>query len=253
MPKGGILTIETSMVEVDDITAGSHGYIRPGSYVLIVVSDTGVGMNEDVRNKIFDPFFTTKDIGKGTGLGMAIIYGIIQAHQGYINCLSELGEGAMFKVYLPLAQTKITKERSTRVSKELTKGTETILLVEDDPDIREMIETILQRVGYTVIKAVDGEDAVDKYRENKDRVQMVLSDIVMPKMNGVEAYKEMMQENPDVKVLFMSGYPDEVLKAKGIADIGLNLVYKPVERKALLLRVREMIDLPGDGEEERES
>src|SRR5208283_4122837 len=180
MPNGGRLTLKTEMVELDENFIQSHGYGAPGKYAVLSVSDTGIGMDQESREKIFDPFFTTKETGKGTGLGLAMVYGIIKQHRGYINVNSEPGKGTTFNIYLPVAQSKeeslpiISGETQTRG------GTETILVAEDDDKLRQLSEIVLIQNGYTVISAQDGEDAVNKFIDHKDEIQLVIIDMIMP-------------------------------------------------------------------------
>jgi PAS domain S-box-containing protein len=183
MPKGGKLIIETKAVYLDQDFIRLHEYGEPGPYALISVTDTGLGMDEKTRKKIFDPFFTTKGVGKGTGLGLSIVYGIIKQHSGYIQVESEPGKGSVFKIFLPMVEIPAEKERKTQ--EELVGGTETILVTEDSQEVRRFIKEILTKKGYTVIEAVDGEQAVQKFLKEQDRIDLLLLDVVMPKKNGV--------------------------------------------------------------------
>jgi CheY-like chemotaxis protein len=240
MPNGGVLTIKTDTFEMDEDFLRIHGYGRPGTYVRVIVSDTGAGMAEETRAKIFEPFFTTKEVGKGTGLGLAMAYGIIKQHNGYINVSSEPGKGATFKAYLPLiVHTPPPVAWTPRPF--LMGGTETVLLAEDDGAVRGLMRTVLEGYGYRVIEAVDGEDGIRQFRKNAD-VDLIVSDMVMPKMNGAEMYQEIKKARPDIKALFMSGYPAVAANTKSVQETGLDLLLKPVSPAVLLLKVREALD-----------
>ena len=188
MPDGGLITIETKLVELGEEYIETHGYGKPGMYALISVTDTGEGMDENIREKIFEPFFTTKEVGKGTGPGLSMAYGIIKQHNGYINVYSEFGKGTTFKIYLPLTTAEVEERKPTEPTITIS-GTETILLAEDDADVRTFTKSVLEEFGYTVIEAGNGEDAVKRFIENKDKVQLLLLDVIMPKKNGKEVYE----------------------------------------------------------------
>lgn len=241
MPDGGSLTISTELVEIDMEFINIHGYGEPGMYALISVADTGIGIEKKMMEKIFEPFFTTKEIGKGTGLGLAMVYGIIKQHDGYINVYSEAGKGTTFKIYLPVIKAKIREKESSIIQLPVG-GTETVLVAEDDKALRKLIKTVLDEFGYKVIDAVDGEDAVEKFMENKDRIDLLVFDVVMPKKNGKEAYEEIKKINPRVKALFTSGYTSNIIHKKGILEEGINFILKPVSPKELLRKVREILD-----------
>lgn len=242
MPEGGMLTIETERIEMDEEFIKRHGYGKSGPYALISVSDTGLGMDEKTRDRIFEPFFTTKEVGKGTGLGLSIVYGIIKRHNGYINVYSEINKGTNFRIYLPLAEAGGMEIKKREEVLTPAGGTETILLAEDDEDVRNITVSALKEFGYKVIEAVDGEDAVNKFIKNKDDIQMVMLDVVMPKKNGREAYEEVKKIAPGIKALFMSGYTEDVIHSKKISDEGLNFVSKPISPTKLLRLVREILD-----------
>jgi PAS domain S-box-containing protein len=241
MPQGGKLTIETGAVELGNDYIKAHGYGKPGKYALLTVTDTGTGMDEKTVERIFDPFFTTKSTGKGTGLGLAIVYGIVKQHSGYISVYSEPGMGTTFKVYLP--QIKAVIEHAEPVSASVPKGgTETLLVAEDDSSVRNLTTSVLQGFGYTVIEASDGVEAIQKYRDNKDTIQFLILDVIMPRKNGREAYDEIRKINPAVKALFTSGYTAEIIHKKGLLEDGVNFLSKPVSPKELLNKVKEMLD-----------
>ena len=243
MPDGGRLTIETKLITIEADFVGSHGYGLPGEYALLMVTDTGTGMDEKTKQKVFEPFFTTKEVGKGTGLGLAMVYGIIKKHEGFINIYSEVGRGTTFKIYLPLAgATAAAEEIKDEIAAPALTGTETVLVAEDDRAMRSLSSTILNHFGYTVIEAVDGEDAIFKYIQNKDKIHLVILDGIMPKKNGLQAYQEIHMMNPAVKVIFMSGYSEDVLSAKSILDKGLTYILKPATPSELLKKVREVLN-----------
>jgi len=241
MPQGGDLTIGTTLLMLDAEFTKTHGFGKPGRYACITVSDTGCGMDEKTKKRIFEPFFTTKETGSGTGLGLAIIYGIVKQHNGYINCYSESGVGTTFRIYLPLVMEDAA-EKAEAAEDALPKGgPETILLAEDEPTIRELQKNILVTAGYTVIEAVNGEDAVDRFRENKEKIQLLLFDIMMPKKNGKEAYDDIKNITPDIKVVFTSGYTGDILQRFGLEE-GFDFIPKPISPNMLLRKVREVLD-----------
>ncbi|MBI5206100.1 MAG: PAS domain S-box protein [Nitrospirae bacterium] len=242
MPSGGLLTIETGKIEIDEEYIKAHGYGKAGTYALISVTDSGVGMDEKTREKIFEPFFTTKEIGKGTGLGLSIVYGIIKQHNGYINCYSEAGKGTTFKIYLPLIKAEEAKKIKTIKPETAGTGTEIILLAEDEEEVRRLTRMVLEESGYKVIEAKDGEEAVNKYIESKDSIQLLLLDVIMPKMNGKEVYDRIKKLNPGIKVLFSSGYPADFIRKDDIVGKGLAFVSKPISPTELLKKVREALD-----------
>lgn len=239
MPHGGVLTIETRAVELGDEFHRLHGYGEPGRYALLSVSDTGMGMDEITRERIFDPFFTTKEAGKGTGLGLSTVYGIVKQHNGYISAYSEPDIGTTFHIYLPVVdETGKEEELSSSPPK---RGNETILVAEDSGSVRELISKILIEYGYTPVEAVDGADAVEQFKKT-DKVDLLILDSVMPKMNGREAYDEIHKINPDIKVIFTSGYTRDVFQGKGIKDKEFNFLQKPVSPSALVQKIRDVLD-----------
>jgi len=241
MPDGGLLSIETERIEIDEEYIKTHGYGEPGMYALISFTDTGAGMDEMTRERIFEPFFTTKEVGKGTGLGLSMIYGIIKQHNGYINVYSEVGKGTTFKIYLPLTEAEIKEIKPSEPAPSIS-GKETILLAEDDADVRKFTKYVLEEFGYTVVEAVDGEDAIHKFMEYKDRIEFLLLDVIMPKKNGKEVYEEIKKVSPDVKALFMSGYTANVVHKRGILEEGLDFVLKPISPTVLLRKIRKVLE-----------
>jgi two-component system cell cycle sensor histidine kinase/response regulator CckA len=244
MPKGGMLSIATSVVEAGAFPEEQEP--EPGrSCALVTVSDTGVGMDAKTREKIFEPFFTTKELGRGTGLGLSMVYGIIKQHNGQIHCYSEPGRGTTFRIYLPLlvraAEPALTRE-SVPATEKAMQGTETILVVEDYEVLRKLAVTTLGDYGYRVIEAVDGDDAVVKFRENRDAVSLVLCDVIMPGKNGREVLEEIRKLSADVKFVFMSGYPAGIIQEKSLLDKQSDIIGKPMPPTALVRKVREVLD-----------
>lgn len=242
MPEGGTLSVDVFPVSMDTRFAHAHGFADAGKYACISVSDTGHGMDSETQRKIFEPFFTTKEVGKGTGLGMAIIYGIIKQHNGVINVYSEPGSGTTFRIYLPLSSGEIDSTGKRPYTEQHAVGTETVLLVEDDMSVRELHGMILEEAGYSVIKAVDGEDALDKFNENRAAVDILVTDVIMPKIDGKSLYQEIAKARPDMKVLFMSGYTRDIIIKRGILDDEIHFLSKPVTSSDLLAKVRHMLD-----------
>ncbi|HAP67480.1 MAG TPA: hypothetical protein DCQ99_06780 [Nitrospinae bacterium] len=241
MPDGGNLTIDTQLINFDEDYVKAHAFGKAGMYALIIVTDTGAGMDEATQSKIFEPFFTTKGVGKGTGLGLSIVYGIIKAHDGYINVYSEAGSGTSFKIYLPIIESEIEVARKKEIIPPKG-GSETILIAEDEVTVREPAKFLLTGYGYKVIEAIDGEDAIKKFNENRDRIQLYILDVIMPKKNGKDVYNEIMKTKPDIKALFVSGYNEEVIHKKGILEKGLNFISKPFAPTEFLKKVREVLD-----------
>lgn len=242
MPKGGVITIETKPVELDKEYIEKYGYGEPGKYVNISFADPGTGVDKGIMERIFEPFYTTKEAGKGTGLGLSIVYGIVRQHNGYINVESEPGKGTRFNIYLPLVKSPEIEEKKKTAGPTPARGTETILLAEDDLQLRNITRSILEEFGYEVIEAVDGEDAIKRFMENKATVELLLLDGVMPKKNGMEVYEEIRKIKPDVKALLLSGYAGDFLHAKGILEGRLNFISKPVPPQELMKKIREVID-----------
>jgi PAS domain S-box-containing protein len=241
MLQGGYLFIETELVEMDEDTAKAHDFQSPGTYALLAVTDSGTGIDDKTRERIFEPFFTTKESGKGTGLGLAMVYGIIKQHEGSIHVYSEEGRGTTFKIYLPVVP-KAAAEKLHADLPPIEGGTETILVAEDDEAVRALTTSILEQFGYTVIKAEDGEEAVNKFMANRDTVSLLLLDVIMPKKNGKEVYDKIRIFNPGVKAIFLSGYTAEIIEKKGLLDKGLHFILKPVPMNDLLRKVRSILD-----------
>jgi two-component system, cell cycle sensor histidine kinase and response regulator CckA len=242
MQKGGKLTIETANVELDENYARNHVAVKSGPYVMLSVSDTGVGMTSEVRDRVFEPFFTTKEKGKGTGLGLSTVYGIVKQSGGNIWVYSELGKGTAFKIYLPRVDEPL-EELGERVEvKEIPRGIETILVVEDEEEVRKLVVRILQRQGYTVLDAPDGDGALVICGERKDPIHLILTDIVMPGMSGRQLADRLGSFHPEMKVLYMSGYTDNAITHHGVLEKGMNYIQKPFTVDSLIRKVREVLD-----------
>ena len=241
MPSGGRLIIETESVFVNEAFAKVNNFSKTGRYALISVTDTGVGMDRHVQNRVFDPFFTTKEIGKGTGLGLSIIYGIVEQHGGHVEILSEPGGGTTIQIYLPLAGARIKEEKEAPKEELPPGGTESILIAEDDPVLRSLTSTILIENGYKVIEAENGEDAVNKFRENRNDVRLLIFDVIMPRKNGKEAFQEIRKVAPMTKAIFMSGYAANIINGSAVEQA--DFIQKPVSPSVLLRKVREILDL----------
>jgi len=243
MPGGGTLSISTSRYEIDGNFVRRHGFGEPGWYVRVEVSDTGMGMGEKTRSKIFEPFFTTKEQGKGTGLGLSIVYGIIKEHGGYISVASSEGRGTTFSIYLPLREESLHEDKTKVIpAPEPAGGSETILIAEDDDWVREMTAKFLRDFGYTVLEAADGEEAAEKFAGAKDRISLLILDVLMPKKGGREVFEAASSLRPHIKALFNSGYPLDVLQSKGLLDADVNYYLKPIAPRDLLSRVREILE-----------
>ncbi|MBJ6751831.1 hybrid sensor histidine kinase/response regulator [Geomonas anaerohicana] len=242
MPQGGLLTVETSLQRIDAGFVQANGIGEPGPYAVISISDTGVGMDDATRKRIFEPFFTTKDVGKGTGLGMSIVYGIIKQHSGFVNVYSEPGIGTTFRIYLPLSVTSPLAEAALRDVEQPKGGSETIMVVEDEADLRVLLEQILSGAGYRVIMAENGAVAIQQYRQFGREISLVLMDMIMPGMSGKDACKGIREIDPNARVLYTSGYTMDIIKSRDLLEEGTELLMKPVRPRELLKKVREMLD-----------
>jgi len=242
MPKGGLLTIETDKQAVDEQFIAANGFGEPGLYAVISVSDTGIGMDEMTKTRVFDPFFTTKEPGKGTGLGMSIVYGIIKQHNGFINVYSEPHVGTTFRIYLPMVSMEAQDEQRGGSFEPPRHGTETILVVEDETTLRRLLESILTEYGYRVILAEDGQEAIDKFQGEPGKIGLVLMDLIMPRVNGKEACEAIRKIDPDARVVYTSGYTRDFIDNYAAFDVGTEVIMKPVQPLELLRKIREILD-----------
>jgi len=244
MPTGGTLTIETANADFDEHEAALRPPTKVGRYVLLAVSDTGVGMSEETQRRVFEPFFTTKPEGQGTGLGLATVYGIVKQSGGYIWVYSEAGRGATFKVYLPrVDQTAEASTESVQRSS-IPRGRETLLLVEDSEALRQVTCETLEQYGYTVLPASEGEQALVIAREQKGAIDLLLTDVVMPKLGGADLARQLLALRPGIRVLYMSGYTDGTISHHGVLGAGTMLLTKPFTLDQLARAVREALDRP---------
>jgi PAS domain S-box-containing protein len=241
MGEDGKITIETQNVQIGEELCEVHTWAKPGRYVLLSVTDTGCGMDQETLGKVFEPFFTTKDVGKGTGLGLATVYGLVNQHHGFIHVYSEVGKGTTFKIYLPLAgpSAAVVAEKSDGP---VPTGTETILVAEDNDMLLKLTKHFLEFAGYTVLTAVDGEEALRVFEEHGDHIDLGLLDVMMPKLSGRAVYERVRETRPDMPFLFASGYSMNALHTNFVLDEGLQLVQKPFRREDLLRKVREVLD-----------
>jgi CheY-like chemotaxis protein len=243
MPRGGRLTIETANVDLDAEYARQHSYVQAGSYVMLAVSDTGIGMPDDVRAHLFEPFFTTKESGAGTGLGLSMVYGAVKQNGGHIEVYSEPSHGATFKIFLPAIEeppdTTVDADHASRAV-----GAETIVLVEDEEHVRTIASMMLRRQGYTVHAFADGPSAITAVETMTGHLDLVITDVVMPRMNGRVLIERLLQLRPSIRVLFTSGYTANVIVHHGVLDDGVEFLPKPYSLEHLARRVREVIDKP---------
>lgn len=244
MPQGGTLTIETSRQEIDTSCQQINDSVVLGDYACITVADSGIGMDESTRQKIFEPFFTTKGPGKGTGLGLPIVYGIIKQHKGFVNLYSERNIGTTIRIYLPLVKSdQITRELE-RMQPRPVGGTETILLAEDDEAVRTLVANSLVSSGYRVLLAADGEQAVAQFTAHRADIQLVLMDIVMPRLSGKAAGDQIVSMDPTARILYTSGYTMDFIRSRQMMDDQTELIMKPIQLHDLLHKVREILDRP---------
>ncbi|MFI5294985.1 MAG: ATP-binding protein [Thermodesulfovibrionales bacterium] len=242
MPSGGRLSIAMEAFVMDREYIEMHGYGSPGEYAVLTISDTGCGMDAKTRSHIFEPFFTTKESGKGTGLGLAVVHGIVKQHNGYINVYSEVGKGTSFKIYLPLTEQAEEEAESKPDDLLIRGGTETILIAEDDDSLRALLKAVLSHHGYKVIEAADGEDAVRKFEVYKDDIKLVILDGIMPNKNGKEAYDDILKFCPDMKAIFMSGYAEDIFPSGGLTEKNTVFIQKPLTPSDLIRKVRAALD-----------
>jgi two-component system cell cycle sensor histidine kinase/response regulator CckA len=252
MPHGGRLNIETSNVELDDNYQRLYPEVLLGRYVLITVSDNGTGMDDETKARLFEPFFTTKEVGRGTGLGLSMVYGIVKQNDGHINVYSELGHGTTFKIYLPIVESAVEKS-ALAIQAPLRGGTETILVAEDDEALRYLARNVLNDLGYTVMLARDGKEALDIYTEKPGQIDLLLLDVMMPRMGGTEAYERIRQLDGDVPSIFMTGYSSEMVRSRFVdqkmllEDLDAIVIQKPYSSETLGRKIREVLDVSRAG------
>jgi signal transduction histidine kinase/CheY-like chemotaxis protein len=248
MPNGGKLTLETSNVQLDSSYAREHQPVEPGPYVMLAVSDTGVGMSAETQAHIFEPFYTTKEPGKGTGLGLSTVYGIVKQSGGYIWVYSETGQGTTFKIYFPRVDQPAQPVSPEKRLAGIQRGTETILLVEDDPQLNQLTSSVLTHCGYKVLTAENPQAGLALCRTHPHEIHLLVTDVIMPKMNGRQLAEEVMKVRPSMRLLFVSGYTSNAIVHYGVLDAGLWFLPKPFSLAALVAKVREVLDAPGDGQ-----
>jgi CheY-like chemotaxis protein len=242
MPHGGNLTLATSNFYMDENFVRRYPYpVHVGNYILLNVSDSGIGMDPSTKARIFEPFFTTKEKGKGTGLGLSMVYGIVKQSNGYIDVSSEVGIGTSFEIYLPKVDAAIDTATATMTSGSL-RGSETVLLVEDDPSLRVLAVRMLESFGYTVVEANGGAEALEICRQREGDIHLLLTDVVMPGMSGRVLAEQLLPQRPQLKVVYMSGYTGQTVGAHGVLAEGSHFLPKPFTREALGRKIREVLD-----------
>jgi CheY-like chemotaxis protein len=242
MPTGGRLTIQTHNANLSELQVRQHGELSPGPYTLLEVIDTGSGMDEGTRARIFEPFFTTKGVGKGTGLGLATVFGIAKQSGGFIEVDSVLGSGSTFRIYLPQIHGAKRLKKSEKGIVKTPTGKETILLVEDEDGVRKLAQLVLEASGYKVLSTQNGDEAVQVCHEYPDIIHLILTDVVMPKMSGRQLTDRLIPSRPGMKVLYMSGYTDDTIVRHGIQDAGTNFLPKPYTPVGLAQKIRDVLD-----------
>jgi two-component system, cell cycle sensor histidine kinase and response regulator CckA len=240
MPEGGTLTIQTGNVLIDDSSRRGQTFIRPGTYVMLSVSDTGMGMDKETQSRIFEPFFTTKEKGKGTGLGLSTVYGIVKQSGGYVMVQSELDHGSAFHIYLPQVDGT-TEKHSAPSARAAAGGTETILLVEDEESVRQLVRDTLESKGYKIIEAGNGESGIGAAAQHSGKIDLVITDVVMPGMGGRELAEQILKTRPQTKVLYLSGYAEDAVLSEGSLDEGTAFLQKPFTLQNLSRKVREVL------------
>ena len=243
MPRGGKLTLEPSNAQLDESYSRRHQPAGPGRYVMLAVSDTGHGMSVETQARIFEPFYTTKEVGKGTGLGLSMVYGIVKQSGGYIWVYSEPDRGTTFKIYLPRVDQPAEVTAENR-SKSVQRGSETILLVEDDAQLRQLSSSVLAHCGYNMLVAGSPEEGVAICKENHRDIRLLITDVVMPRMNGRQLAEQVAQISPNIRVLYISGYTSNAIVHYGVLDPGLWFLPKPFSLSSLVAKVREVLDSP---------
>jgi CheY-like chemotaxis protein len=245
MPCGGLLSIETGEVGLDEQYAMAHSGVKPGRYVILAVTDTGEGMSREVQENIFEPFFTTKELGKGTGLGLATVYGIVKQLNGHIYVYSEPEKGSTFKIYFPVITDPVV-ERTLPKDTDLMQGAERILVVDDDASIRRLVSDSLEPLGYRILEAACGRDALELCRKSDEKIDLILSDVIMPGMNGRELIETVKKERPEIKSVLMSGYTDNIVARQGVLKPGIIFINKPLRPISLANKIRSVLDKTGE-------
>jgi CheY-like chemotaxis protein len=242
MPQGGTITIETSNVDLDSDYAKTHLGVQPGPYVMMAVTDTGIGMDAETRRHIFEPFFTTKPADQGTGLGLATVYGIVKQNSGDIWVYSEIGKGTTFKVYLPRVDGESPSHASPATAGELRRGSETVLVVEDEKGVRQLIVTVLKQHGYQVLEAGDSLEAVQVSEKHPGEIALLITDVIMPHSSGRDLADRLLATRPGIRVLYISGYTENTILHHGVLESNIDFLAKPFAFETLLDKVREMIN-----------
>lgn len=243
MPEGGVLIVETADIFLDESYAQEHEDVRVGPYVMMAVGDTGTGMDQETLDRIFDPFFTTKELGRGTGLGLSTVYGIVKQHGGHITVHTEIGMGTTFRVYFPRSRRGVGAEEE-HVAHRPVRGSETVLIVEDQEQTRAVTCSMLERYGYRVLQAADAESAMNLEASHDGPIHLLVTDVVMPGMNGKELCERLLGRRRGVKSLFMSGYTTNEIGRHGVLDQGVNFIQKPFSLTSFISKVREVLDQP---------
>jgi CheY-like chemotaxis protein len=241
MPMGGRITIETGNAEIDETYAKTHMGVKPGEFVMIVVSDTGCGMDSATRQHIFEPFFTTKQRGKGTGLGLATVYGMVKQSGGDIWVYSEPGQGTTFKLYFPRVAEPVSAGWSEEAGPPRQVAGETVMLVEDEAQVRDLEVRMLKQLGYTVLAAANGEEAMDVSHAHAGEIALLVTDVVMPNMSGKQVADAMRSRRPQLKVLFLSGYTENTISHHGVLDSSVDFLSKPFSRETLSNKIRDIL------------
>ena len=242
MPRGGKLIIETSNTEIDRNTMRRHPEAKYGRYVMLTVSDNGLGMDRETQARIFEPFFTTKSDNEGAGLGLATVYGIIKQSDGFIWVYSEPNHGSTFRIYLPLIEKVEEQVKESPPSSASLQGSETILLVEDEDDVRTLVKETLEMMDYRVVAAANGQEALDLYNKKNHSIQLVLTDVVMPVMGGRELVENLLELKPGLKIIYMSGYTEDAIVLNGVLKPGTQFIQKPFTPVLLMQKIREVLD-----------
>ena len=241
MPLGGRISIETSNAQIDETYAKTHMGVKPGEFVMIAVSDTGHGMDSATRQNIFEPFFTTKQRGKGTGLGLATVYGMVKQSGGDIWVYSEPGQGTTFKLYFPRVAEPVSPGLTEDPEHPRPDGNETVMLVEDETQVRDLEARMLRQLGYTVLAAASGAEAMDISRAHPGKISLLVTDVVMPNMSGKQVADALLSSRPGLKVLYLSGYTEDIVVHHGVLDSGVDFLTKPFSREALARKIREIL------------